>query len=82
MPEIMKKDLIYISIAILFLVHMKVNFPAILDFFFQIYSSATFIPNPTMLPQISPFIVNMFSSILIVTVNISKTADVLDLKAK
>ena len=33
-------------IAILFLVHMKVNFAAILNFFFQIYSAVTFSPNP------------------------------------
>ena len=40
-----KRGLIYISTAILFLVHMKVNLAAILYFFFQVYSSVTFIPN-------------------------------------
>ena len=58
---------------------MKVNFAAIYDFFFQIYLFVTFIPKSTMLPQIRHIIVNMFSSILIVTVNTLKTADVLDL---
>ena len=33
-----------------------------------------------MLPKVRHFIVNMFISILIVIVNTSKTADVLDLK--
>ena len=37
-----KRGLIYIKIYI-FLVYMKVNFAAILEFFFQIYSSVTFI---------------------------------------
>ena len=41
-----KKSLIYTLIAILFLVYMKVNFAAILDFFFQIYTSVTSSPNP------------------------------------
>ena len=41
-----KRGLIYILIDILFLVHMKVNFPAILDFFIQIYSSVTCISGP------------------------------------
>ena len=45
-PQIKKTGLIYILIAILFLVHMKVNFAAILDFFLQIYSAVTFSPNP------------------------------------
>ena len=44
-PQIKKTGLIYILIAILFLVHMKVNVAAILDFFFQIYSSETFSSN-------------------------------------
>ena len=42
----MKKGLIYVLIAILFVVYMKVNFAANLDFSFQIYSSVTFSPNP------------------------------------
>ena len=37
---------IFILIAIMFLVYVKVNFAAILVFFFQIYSSVTFSPNP------------------------------------
>ena len=56
-------------IAILFLVHMKVNFAAILIFFFQIDSAVTFSPNPLCIPKIRHIIVNMFCSILIVTVN-------------
>ena len=35
-----------------------------------------------MLPQIRHIIVNMFTSILVVTVHTSKTADILDLKIK
>ena len=35
-PQKKRRGLIYILIAILFLVYMKVNFAAILDFFFQI----------------------------------------------
>ena len=34
-PQMKKRGLIYILIAILFLVHMKVNFAAILFFFFS-----------------------------------------------
>ena len=45
-PQLKKRGLIYILIAILFLVYMKVNFAGILNFFFQIYSSVTFSPNP------------------------------------
>ena len=41
--QIIKRCFIYILIVILFLVHMKVNFAAILDFFIQIQSSVTFI---------------------------------------
>ena len=44
--EITKSGLTCILIAILFLVQIKVNFAAILDLFFQFYSSVTFIPNP------------------------------------
>ena len=42
----MKKGIVYILIAIIILVYVKVNFGAISDFFFQIYSSVTFSPNP------------------------------------
>ena len=52
------------------------KFHGLLDFLFQIYSSVTFSPNP-LLPQIRHIIVNMFSSILIVTVKIYDTGDVL-----
>ena len=37
-----KRGLICILLVILFLVYMKVNFAAILDFFIQIYSPVTF----------------------------------------
>ena len=60
---------IYILIAILFLVNMKVNFAAILAFSFQIYSSVTFSPNPLCYHKKHHIIVNMFSSIIIITVN-------------
>ena len=61
---------------------MKVNFAAILAFFFQICSSVTFSPSPLCTTKKHHIIFNMFSSILIVTVNTLKTADVLDLEVK
>ena len=45
-PKSYKKFSIYILIFVLFLVHMKVNFAAMLDFFIQIYSSVTLISGP------------------------------------
>ena len=44
-PQIRKWGWNYFLIAILFLVHMEMNFTAIFDFFFHIYSSVMFISN-------------------------------------
>ena len=44
--QMTKRGLTYISIVILFVFYMKVNFAALSDFFFQMYSSLSFIPNP------------------------------------
>ena len=62
---------------------MKVNFAAILDFFFQIYSSVKFIPNPLCYRKY----VILLSTFLAIYLGYSdskymKTADVLDLKVK
>ena len=41
--QTVKRGVIYILIAILFYVHLRVNVAAILDFFFKMYSTVMFI---------------------------------------
>ena len=67
-----KRCLVHILIVLLFLVHMKVNFAAILDFFHLNLLLSNFYFWSTKLTEINHTIVNIFSGrpILIVTVNI------------
>ena len=65
-----RRGLTYVLKAILFLVHIKVNIAAILDFFLLNVLASNIYFWSTKLLLISDIIVNIFSGIVIVTVNI------------
>ena len=71
MRQTEKRGVIYILIAILFYLHLRVTVAAILDFFFNLLGSNVY-SWFTKLLQMSHIIVSKFIGVIIVTVNIKK----------